>query len=233
MSISYVRYSHDVETAPADEEETTGKILESMGRLMGRTEERYGHAVRVSHAKSHGVAVGELEILDGLIEPLRQGLFAQPARYPVIVRLANVPGELDPDSVNTQRGLALKVIGVKGEMLGTEGGETQDFVLDTGDRFAAADAKAFLMTHLQLEHAPQMPSGVKAAVSAMSRVTNKALHAIGVDSANMDFFGHSHVHPLAEAYFTQAPIRYGDLHRQVSGGARGRHPTGADRHQSR
>ena len=66
------------------------------------------------------------------------------------------------------------------------------------------------MTHLQLEHAPQIPSGVKAAVSAVSRATNKALHAIGVDSANMDFFGHSHIHPLAEAYFSQAPIRYGD-----------------------
>ena len=26
----------------------------------------------------------------------------------------------------------------------------------------------------------------------------------------LDFFGHSRVHPLAEAYFSQAPIRYGD-----------------------
>ncbi len=32
---------------------------------------------------------------------------------------------------------------------------------------------------------------------------------MGTDSANLDFFGHSRVHPLAEAYFTQAPIRYG------------------------
>lgn len=26
----------------------------------------------------------------------------------------------------------------------------------------------------------------------------------------LDFFGHSRVHPMAEAYFTQAPIRFGD-----------------------
>ena len=212
MTTTYVRYSADVETIPADEQKTIDKILESTHRLMGRTQEKYGHAVRVSHAKSHGVAVGELEVMDGLAEPFRQGLFTSPARYPVIVRLANVPGELDPDSVNTQRGFSFKVLGVQGEMLGgPDAGATQDFVLDTGDRFAAADAKAFLMTHLQLEHAPQIPSGVKAAVSAVSRATNKALHAIGVDSANMDFFGHSHIHPLTEAYFTQAPIRYGDF----------------------
>ena len=47
-------------------------------------------------------------------------------------------------------------------------------------------------------------------MSAASRATNKALHAIGVDSANMDFFGHSHIHPLAEAYFSQAAMRHGD-----------------------
>ncbi len=208
---SYVRYAPEVETVPRDEAETISKILESTHRLMARTQAQYGHAVRVSHAKSHGAAVGELEVMDGLPEPLRQGLFATPARYPVIVRLANVPGELDPDTVNTQRGLSFKVLGVQGERLpGADAGATQDFVLDTGDRFAAADAKAFLATHLQLEHAPQIPTGVKAAVSAVSRVTNKALHAIGVDSANMDFFGHSHIHPLAEAYFSQVPIRYGD-----------------------
>ena len=212
MAPDYVRYSPEVETVPADEAETIGKILESMHRLMGRTREQQGgHAIRVSHAKSHGAAVGGLEVYDGLVGPLAQGLFARPGRYPAIVRLANVPGEIDPDSVATQRGLSVKVLGVHGEMLpGHEGQATQDFVLDSGDRFAAADAKAFLTTHLTLEHAPQTPSGVKAAVSAVSRATNVALHAIGVDSANMDFFGHSRIHPLAEAYFSQAAMRWGD-----------------------
>ena len=212
MAPDYVLYRPEVETVPPDEAETIRKILESMHRLMARTREQQGgHAIRVSHAKSHGAAVGELEVYDGLATALRQGLFSRPGRHPVIVRLANVPGEIDPDSVNTQRGMAIKVLGVEGEMLpGHEGETTQDFVFDTGDRFPAADAKAFLATHLTLEHAPQTPSGVKAAVSAVSRVTNKALHAIGVDSANMDFFGHSHIHPLAEAYFSQAAHRWGD-----------------------
>ncbi|MDQ2801259.1 MAG: catalase family protein [Pseudomonadota bacterium] len=211
MPSSFVRYSDAVEVVPPDESETIDKILQSQHRLSSRTQQKYGHAVRVSHAKSHGVAVGELVVPDDLPEPLRQGLFAKPGRYPVIVRLSNVPGEIMSDAVATQRGLSIKVLGVEGEMLPTHAGEvTQDFVLDTGNRFAAANAKAFLMTHLGLEHGPQMPEAVKATVSKASRFANKALQALGGDSANLDFFGHPRIHPLAEAYYTQAPIRYGD-----------------------
>ncbi len=207
----YVRYSDDVEVVPKDENETIDKILESMHRLSGRTEKQYGHAIRVSHAKSHGVAVGELVVMDGLPEPLAQGLFAHPGAYSVIARLANVPGEIISDSVSTQRGLSIKVLGVTGEMLPEHSGEiTQDWVLDTGDRFAAKDAKEFLATHLLIEHNPQIPVPVKEAVSKVSLATNEALHAVGADSAHLDFFGSPRIHPLAEAYFSQAPIRYGD-----------------------
>ena len=210
MSRTYVPYTADVEQVPADEAETIQKIIDSMHRVFARTQEKYERPLRVSHAKSHGVATGTLEVLPDLPPHLRQGLFALPATYPVIVRLSNVPGELDPDTVSTQRGLAIKVLEVVGEPLPGHTGQTQDFVLDTGNRFASANAKQFLLTHSALEHAPQIPDAVKLAVSAVSRATNVALHAVGADSANLDFFGHAKFHPLAEAYFTQAPIRYGD-----------------------
>ncbi|MBP0446444.1 catalase family protein [Roseomonas sp. SSH11] len=211
MTQSFLRYSPDVETVPPEEAGTIEAILESMRRLATRTPEEYGHAVRVSHAKSHGLAVGELEVLPGLPAHLAQGLFASPARYPVVARLANVPGEIITDAVSTQTGLSIKILGVRGEMLpGHEGEVTQDFVLDTGSRFAAADAKAFLLTHRALEHAPRIPDRMKEAVSKASRAANKALHALGTDSPKLDFFGHPRIHPLAEAYFTQAPIRYGE-----------------------
>ena len=143
-------------------------------------------------------------------EPLAQGLFKPGACYPVIARLANVPGEIDSDGVATQRGLALKLLGVEGEKLPDHTEATQDFVLDTGNRFAAGTAAQFLMNHRMLEHSPQIPDALKAAVSTASRAANKALHHLGTDSATLDFFGHNRVHPMAEAYFTQAPIRYGD-----------------------
>ncbi|MGI4790238.1 MAG: catalase family protein [Janthinobacterium lividum] len=211
MSSSFVPYSDSVEVVSEDETETIDKILESMHRLSDRTQKKEGHAIRVSHAKSHGFAVGELAVLDDLPGSLRQGLFAKPSRYSVIVRLANVPGEITSDAVSTQRGLAFKILGVEGEMLpGHTGESTQDFVLDTGSRFGPANVKEFLATHLGLEHAPQVPEVVKETVSKVSFAANKALHTVGGDSGRLDVYGHPRIHPLTEAYFTQAPIRYGD-----------------------
>ena len=215
-SLTPVRYSKAVESVPEDEERTIDAILASMHRLQERTREKLGKAVRVSHAKAHGLAVGELTVLDNLPEPLAQGLFRPGARYPVIARLANVPGEIDSDAVATQRGLALKLLDVEGEKLAGHDAATQDFVLDTGNRFAAGTAAQFLMNHRLLEHAPQVPDALKAAVSTVSRMGNKALHHLGADSPTLDFFGHSRVHPMAEAYFSQAPIRYGDYLAKVA-----------------
>ncbi len=211
METQYVLYNPGVETLLDDETQTIDDIITSMRRLNDRTKEIYGHNVRVSHGKSHGLAVGELTVLDHLPEPLAQGLFAQAGTYPVIVRLANVPGEITTDAINTQRGFAFKVLGVKGEMIaGHEGQTTQDFVLDSGTTyFPLPDAKAFLLQHRLIEHAPQFPTLLKEVVSTVSRVTNEALKAVGTDSAKLDFFGDSRIHPMAEAYYSQAPMRYG------------------------
>ena len=206
-----VRYTDAVEQHAPDEADTVAAILRSLHRLHERDLAKFGRPVRVSHAKAHGVAIGELVVPPDLPRELAQGLFAQAGRYPAIVRLANVPGEIDSDIVGTQRGLALKLLGVGGEMLpGHQGEQTQDWVLDTGNRFAAGTAKQFLHNHLLLEHAPQLPDAVKGAVSAASRGANRALNAVGADSAILDFFGHPRLHPLAETYFSQAPIRFGD-----------------------
>lgn len=209
--LRYVRYRADVETPAPDEDATIAGILASQKRLHARNLETFGRPVRVSHGKMHGAAIGELHVLPNLPPWLRQGLFAEPGRYPVVARLANVPGEITTDAVATQRGFSFKVIGVPGAMLPGHAGETtQDFVLDSGDRFAAGTARQFLANHLALEHGPQIPDGVKAAVSSAARAANTALDAVGAGSAMLDFFGHPRLHPLAEAYFSQAPLRFGD-----------------------
>ncbi len=208
---TYVRYSDDVEVVKPDEEQVINGIIAAMegeGRI---TAERYHHAVRTSHAKSHGLLKGALRVLDGLPEPLRQGLFAEARTYPVIVRMSNVPGEILKDSVATERGMSIKVLGVDGPKLpGDEEETTQDFLLDNHSRFPNADAAGFLATIKGLKTATPAPEALKTAVSAVSRATNAALHAVGVDSANLDFFGHPPRHPLADSYYSQAPIRYGD-----------------------
>jgi hypothetical protein len=210
--MEYVRYADSVETIDADENETFTKIINAMAKGGKVTRERYGRSIRASHAKGHGLLKGELQVRDGLPAPLRQGLFGRAKTYPVIARLAHVPGEfLDDRRVSTPRGMALKVIGAEGEMLrGHDGQSTQDFVLDTGKVFNAPTAKVFLAAISATEMATPMPEGVKAAVSSASRATNAILNAVGLNSANLDFYGHPFNHPLTESYFSQTALRYGD-----------------------
>ena len=211
MSTNYARYSDDVETIAPDESETFQKIVEAMGKGGKIARERYGKSVRVSHAKAHGLLSGELVIADGLPDALRQGLFAVPGRHDVVVRLAQVPGEyLDDRKVSTPRGMAIKVLGVNGEKLAGHEGTTQDFLLDTGKVFNAPSAKVFLAAITATEAATPMGEGLKQAVSTASRLTNKALNAVGLNSANLEFYGHPFNHPLGESYYSQAAIRYGD-----------------------
>jgi hypothetical protein len=207
-----VRYTDSVEVIEPDEDETFEKIIGVMAKGGQTTRERYGRSVRTSHAKVHALLKGELRVLDGLPDPLRQGLFGTVRAYPAIVRLSHVPGELlDDRRVSTPRGMAIKVLDVAGPMLpGHEGQRTQDFVLDTGKAFIMPGAKSFLAAITATEMAMPMPEGVKQAVSAASRATNAALNAVGLNSANLDFYGHPFNHPLGEAYYSQAPIRYGD-----------------------
>ena len=211
-TIAPVRFSSTVETIQPGEAETIRRIVEVQQGLMQKVAQRDGgHVVRAGHAKSHGLLKGELRVLDGLPEPLRQGLFAQPRTYPVLARMANVPSEVITDRVSTQRGLSFKVLGVDGPMLpGHEGRGTQDFVLDSGKRFANADAAGFLQTIAAIKAATNVPQAAKVAFSAANRGANAALNAVGLDSAVLDFFGHPPRHPLAEEYYTQAAIRYGD-----------------------
>ena len=209
--LNYVRYSDDIEVRTPDEDEVIGRIIRSMTHESQIVAERDHHTVRASHAKSTGLLKGELRALDGLPEPLRQGLFAQPRTYQVVVRLAQGPGEKLSDSVSTHRGMAIKVFGVEGPLLdGDEAAGTQDFVFATGTAFPQASASAFLTAMKGLELSTPAPEMLKQAVASTARVANAALNAVGGDSATLGFFGHTKRHPLADAYFSQAALRHGN-----------------------
>lgn len=103
-----------------------GSIIQAMTRESQTVAVRDGKTVRASHAKSTGLLKGELRVLDGLPPALAQGLFAKPGTHPVVVRLAQGPGEVLSDSVSTHRGTAIKVFGVDGPKLpGHEGNDTR------------------------------------------------------------------------------------------------------------
>ncbi len=207
-----IPYRPDVEQIAIDEAAVHQQIVELMHAGAEVTRARYGRPIRSSHAKAHGLARGTLKVPDGLPPELRQGLFAHAAEYPVLVRLAHVPNEfLDDRQVSAPRGMALKVFDVEGEMLpGHEGELTQDFVLNTGKVFTAPDARAFVSQLATVQAATSLPPAVKSAVSTVAGAAERALHKVGADSPRLDFFGHPVLHPLAEAYYSQCPIRFGD-----------------------
>ncbi len=207
---SYLRYHDGLETPAPGEEATIEAIIASMTRQAEHLASACGHAHRPSHAKSHALLKGELRIAGGLPPDLAQGLFAAQRTHPVLARMANVPGEILDDSVTTQRGMSLKVLDVPGEKLPGHEGATQDFVLDNGTRFANRNAAGFLANIRTINAASPAPQALKTVVSRVARAADAALGAVGRESAALDFVGHRPRHPLAEPYFTQVPIRYGD-----------------------
>lgn len=208
----YVPYRDDIETIAPDEAETFAKIVEVMTDGQNITREKYGKAVRISHAKSHGLLKGELTVNKGLPPELAQGFFAQPGTYQVVVRMATAPGEYTDDSkVSTDRGMSLKVFGVEGEHLPPfQDITTQDFVLDSGKQFFTGGVKSFLQAFKpNALVATKLSDTTKGVVSQVAATANAALNTLGMNSEKLAFYGHPKRHPLAEEYYSQTAFRYG------------------------
>lgn len=203
----YVRYDDAVEQIEKDEQETFDKIVKVMSEGADLAREKYQRPIRIAHAKSHGALRGKLVVNTDLPEYLRQGIFSAPGKeYDVIVRLSDVPGELtDQSKISTPRGFAIKVLGVSSP----EG--TQDFLMANGKAFIAPGPKGFLQAFKpNAELAPHLSDTTKGVVSDIARVTNAALMHLGANVGQLDFFGHPHLHPLTEDYYSQAPFRFGE-----------------------
>ena len=207
---NYLLYSSDVETIAPDEHITFDELSRAMQHITRHMATRYRHAYRPVHAKSHGVLVGTLEVLQNLPEPLAQGLFALPGAYPVILRFSTNPGDMLADNVSSPRGLAIKVLKADGSKVPTHAsGTTQDFVCINTNVFGAPDAKGFLEQLKTFDKNLDTPEGVKHAVSLGARAANAVLKAVHLPSATLEGIGASATHILGESFSTVAPLRYG------------------------
>ncbi|MBM6592726.1 catalase family protein [Microvirga pudoricolor] len=214
---SPLRYDPSVETPEADEAETSESILDSMRKIREKTFQDYGRAVRSVHAKSHGVLKGELEIPADLPPVLAQGLFARPGRYPAVLRFSTTPGDILDDTVSTPRGVAIKILNVRGDRLpGAEEETTQDFVLVNGPAFQSG-AKAFAGNLKLLEKTTDTLDRTKKVLSTVSRGLEHLIEAFGGESAKLKALGgHPATHILGETFFSQAALRWGDHIAKVS-----------------
>ena len=207
-----LRFSPEYEHPGPDEAKTLADINEQMHKIQEKTCADGGKALRSVHAKSHGLLVGELRIPAGLAPELAQGIFAHPGTLPVVARLSTTPGDILPDDVSTPRAMSLKIIGVRGERLpGSEGDVTQDFVLVNGPAFNKPDARSFASSLKLLAATTDKAEGTKQVLSAALRGLEKAVEAVGGQSATLTALGgHPETNPLGETYYSQVPVLFGD-----------------------
>lgn len=118
------------EVVPDDEAARFLRHAEQL-RALQRERAKGARPSRGLHAKSVATVKAELEVLAGLPEPARAGLFEKPGSYRAYVRFSNGAGVRQPDSKGDVRGVAIKVLGVPGKKVipGLEQATTQDFLL--------------------------------------------------------------------------------------------------------
>lgn len=207
-----LRYTPDVEDISPDEPQLAEALAETMLSISYKTYADSAHAIRAIHAKSHGLLSAEVEVLDNLPPQLSQGVFAEPGTYEAIIRLSTTPGDILHDSVSAPRGMALKILDVKGERLpGSERSRSQDFVMVNGKVFNSPSGEAFLTSLKPLVATTDRVEGVKKLVSKVLRGVESALETVGRESPTLKTLGGQPLtHLLGESFFTQVPVRFGD-----------------------
>lgn len=214
---TYVRYTDDVEVKQPLEDEHTLQVTESMARVNKIMFERYRHAIRDAHSKSHGIIRAELQVYDNLPEPLAQGLFKTPRIYPVIIRFSTAQGMIEPDKKSSLRGMALKVIGVEGKKFLPEEADalTQDFLLVNYPVIPTGTVKDYLDQQLQIEKHIDSPELFQTIQLRIQAATRKIQQVLGKEY-DPNTFGIPGSHLLGDIYFSMAAIRYGDYIAKIS-----------------
>jgi hypothetical protein len=214
----FLRYEPDVEISQPDEMALTAEILEIMAQSNVVAFERHRHAVRDAHAKSHGILKGELVVPDGLPAHLRQGLFTQPATYPVVARLSSAPSDIHSDTVPAPRGMAIKVIGVAGErLLPGDAGRNQDFLLVNIPVLSFGTIQAYRQLVGLLEKNAQNPAFLQRALAGAARGIEAAAGAVGLTpGATLRGLARDNAHLLGETYHSMAALRFGDHIAKIS-----------------
>jgi catalase len=108
--------------------------------------------LRDQHPKSHGYVEGELIVEENIADDFQVGVFAKPQTFPIWIRFSNggsdrgQDGNFLPDTVGDVRGMAIKLMGVEGEMAIADplhSGE-QDFILMNSPTFFIKDVQGYM-----------------------------------------------------------------------------------------
>jgi hypothetical protein len=99
---------------------------------------------RLLHRKAVLAARGTLEVLDGLPDYARHGVFGAPRVYEALARLSNAAAAVQPNAKPDIRGFAVKVLGAAGAAALGGTAEAQDFLFVNQTDFGARDSDEFV-----------------------------------------------------------------------------------------
>lgn len=127
-----------------EQEAITNALLEDSLK----DQEEKGPELRQLHAKSHGLVWAEFIVEDNLPETVRVGVFERPRIYPAWIRFSNASGpekrgKLKSDKEPDARGMAIKIMDVKGEKILDDEEKTQDFILINSPIFFLRNLQGF------------------------------------------------------------------------------------------
>ncbi len=214
----YVRYSDSVEVRQEGEEALVEKILASMARVNRSNFDRYRHAVRDAHAKSHGILTGTLTVYEGLPEPLRQGVFAEPRSHPIVVRFSSSPGALQSDALPTLQGMAIKMLGVEGPKVLPEhrDAKTQDWLLVNHPTLPFGHVAAYWRFQRLLEKRAGASEFSRKLTARVARGASKLLGLVGLQSETLQALAPPCHNLLGESFHSMGALRYGDYIAKLS-----------------
>src|SRR6266403_3973222 len=142
------------EFVPADEGVYTSQIIHNGIAMLTTTRQAVGDGVyrRDAHAKTHGCMLASFRALPKLEPPLSVGVFEDTNPHKAWVRFSSGSTSLQSDWQPDARGMAIKVLGVRGEKMleGEENALTQDFLMINNPVFFIRDVKEYaLLTKYQ------------------------------------------------------------------------------------
>ncbi|MHB8968891.1 MAG: catalase family protein [Pirellulaceae bacterium] len=203
-------YADDVETIPADEADDIQRVVQALELILGRSQAKTGQFRADVHVKTHGYADGEFRVLPNLPDELAQGLFQHDGVYRAVVRFSNAASQFQPDAFPDGRGLAIKVLGVEGEVVlaDEQRGPTQDFVMINYPVFFARNVQDYLRLEQVLVQADDSPLATMQ--GALTGGDWNPLHWHWREMlAVARIAGQLPAHLASNTYFSMAPIRFG------------------------
>ncbi|WPU63826.1 catalase family protein [Peredibacter starrii] len=193
-----------VEVVPPTEEAATKEVLALVKASYNKPQPGNSYALRIIHGKQHGCVRGEFKINSDIPEKYRFGVFAEPgSTFPAWARLSNGSGKKQHDSMPDARGLAIKLMEVKGAKLADEKG-TQDLLFQSKPVFFASDVQAYVkfMKFTAKGGAGGVGDLIKS-TNLMDPKDRKGIQILATGSAD-------HIkNPLTAEYFSALPQRLG------------------------